>query len=394
MKIIKKFAMLVNHLRNGEHYEFYYEIIRFVSLISSSLGDLSKVWLLFVNAFQHEDDVYKHSAKASETKYISKANAERKNVFAFIKMTIETALLGADPAGKEAAVKLSEILDNFKKIPFASMTETSALITNMIQDLRLPKYATPLGVLALTATVNRLEDLNENFIDLYAEREDSRIYAEQRGSMREVRPKTDKAFARFIETLNVLYALAVSNGNAAMAEVYEKIITKVNAVVKQYETIYAHRGGATPGNSAPDDDDSDDGGGNLPPDLPGSNAPILAVASQEVLSDTAMYIYPAAADADAFAQALYPAAAGGVLLLEQAGEAPVLFPVTGFKTESEGGADTVKALEVASPSANHSFISPFTGEGPCQAWVEKDGEELARFTGMAYPLMLVLDAEN
>ncbi|MDR0750644.1 MAG: hypothetical protein LBF62_13890 [Tannerellaceae bacterium] len=70
----------------------------------------------------------------------------------------------------------------------------------------------------------------------------------------------------------------------------------------------------------------------------------------------------------------------------------MLFPVTGFKATGDGGADAVKALEVASPSANHSFISPFTGEGSCEAWVEKDGEELARFTGMAYPLMLVLDA--
>ncbi|MDR0750454.1 MAG: hypothetical protein LBF62_12925, partial [Tannerellaceae bacterium] len=230
------------------------------------------------------------------------------------------------------------------------------------------------------------------FIDLYAEREKSRGDAERLGTMKEVRPRTDKAFAKFIEALEALEISYTITGNAAMVELSGQIIDKVNDTVKQYETIVARRGGATSGKGKPGDDEDEgdyDGGGDLP-ETPGDGVPSLAVASQEVLSDTAMYVYPA--NVAAFAQALYPAAAGGVLVLKQAGEAPVLFPVTGFKTESEGGADAVKALEVASPSANHSFISPFTGEGPCEAWVEKDGEELARFTGMAYPLMLVLDA--
>ncbi|MDR0749805.1 MAG: hypothetical protein LBF62_09575, partial [Tannerellaceae bacterium] len=140
-----------------------------------------------------------------------------------------------------------------------------------------------------------------------------------------------------------------------------------------------------PGNG---DEDEDEGGGL--PDTPGTGVPFLAVASQEAPSQEVMYVFPA--DVAAFAEALYPAAGGGVLILEKTGEAPALFPITGFKTESEGGEDTVKALEAASPSVNHSFISPFTGEGSCGAWVEKDSDVLARFTGMAYPLMLVLDA--
>ncbi|MDR0750939.1 MAG: DUF6261 family protein [Tannerellaceae bacterium] len=386
MKTIKKFALLVAHLKNGEHYEFYYEIIRVVNLIIGSLGDLGKFWLLFTNVFQQEDEAYKHSAKAYETKYINEANTERKNAYMFVKMSIEAALRDASTDRKDAATKLDAVLYNYKKILAASMVETSALITNMIQDFRLPRHAAALDTLELAGAVTNLEERNEEFIDLYTEREKSRGDAERRGTMSEVRPRTDKAFAKFVEALDVLYALALSEGNAATIALYEQIIEKVNDTVKQYENIYAHRGGAAPGKSKPGDDDGDDG---LLPTPPPDDTPSLAVASQEVLSDTEMYIYPA--DVAAFAQALYPAAAGGVLILEQTGEAPVLFPITGFKTESEGGADTVKALEVASPSANHSFISPFTSEGPCQAWVEKDGEELARFTGMAYPLMLVLD---
>jgi hypothetical protein len=38
------------------------------------------------------------------------------------------------PPKKGAAVKLTEILDNYKIILIALMVETSALITNMIQD--------------------------------------------------------------------------------------------------------------------------------------------------------------------------------------------------------------------------------------------------------------------
>ncbi|MDR3140500.1 MAG: DUF6261 family protein [Tannerellaceae bacterium] len=391
MKTLKKFSMLVRRLRNGEHYEFYYEIIRFVTPISSSLGDAGKLWLLFINAFQHEDDVFKHSAKASETTHISEVNAERKTAFQFIKMTIEAALLGNDPAGKAAAAKLAGILDNYKKIPSAPMVETSALITNMVQDLRLPEYATALGVFNLAGAIDDLEERNENFIDLYAEREDSRSEAEQRGSMKEVRPRTDKAFARFIETVGVLYTLSISNGNAATAEVYEKIITKLNAIVTQYETIYARRGGST-GKGKPGGDEGDEGDEGLLPDTPGADAPVLAVASQETPSPRVMYVFPA--DVAAFAEALCPAAAGGVLALVQTGEAPALCPITGFKTETVEGEETVKGLEAASPSEYHTFFSPFYNDGACDAWVEKDGETLARFTGMAYPGMTRIEPDR
>ncbi|MDR0749236.1 MAG: DUF6261 family protein [Tannerellaceae bacterium] len=389
---IEKYTRLLKSLRNGEHFEIFEEIDEFVEKHKNALGDTVELWNVLSNTFKKEDEIYKRSRKAAETRFITEAHEKRIDAFRVVKGGVETASYKDTPAEKLAAERLAFVLDNFRKIPKAPLTEASALIFNMIQDLRRTAYAPSVETLGLTGAVNTLEERNEAFKALYEEREMDIKQAEMLGNMRYIRPLTDKAFANFAEALNACYAIAKLGGKTADADALSLIITRINAAIKQYETIYARRGGATAGKNKPGGDEGDDEDNGGLPDTPGSNAPSLAVASQEVLSDTVMYIYPAAADADAFAQALYPAAAGGVLLLEQAGEAPVLFPVTGFKTESEGGADTVKALDVASPSANHSFISPFTGEGPCQAWVEKDGEELARFTGMAYPLMLALDA--
>jgi hypothetical protein len=387
MKTIKKFATLTGNLKNAEHYEFYYEIIRFVRPVSGSLGDLEKLWNTFEYTFNQEDDVYKHSAKAGETKYIKEANAERKNAFTFIKMTIETALRDTATAKKDAAGKLSGILDNYRKILTAPMVDTSALVTNMLQELRQSAHAAALATLGLAGATDELEALNEKFIDLYAEREKSRGDAERRGTMKEVRLKTDKVFAKFAQALEMSYLIALANGNTVAAELSEKIIDTVNDTVKQYEAVYAHRGGATTGKNKPGGgDDDDDDGLDLFPSLPDEGSPTLAVASQETPSGALMRIFPA--NVSAFVQALYPAAQGGELTLLKTGEAPLTFPITGFQTVNSGGTDTVTGLEVAPPSEQYVFDSPFYNEGPCQAWAGKDGEELARFKGMNFPGMM------
>ncbi|MDR1624043.1 MAG: DUF6261 family protein [Tannerellaceae bacterium] len=390
MNKIEKYTNLLRSLRNGEHFELIKEIIEFIEKHKSVLGAIIGLWNLLVATFQKEDDIYKRSRKAAETRYITEAHEERIEAFRVVKGSVDAASHKKTPTEKQAAERLAFVLDNFRKIPKAPLTEASALITNMIQDLRLSKYVSCVEALGLTEAVDALEAANEAFKALYEEREMDVKQAEMLGNMQHIRPLTDKAFANFAEALNAAYVMANLAGQTADADALNLIITRINAAIRQYETIVAHRGGSTSGKGKPGDDEEDGDNGFLP-DAPGDAAPVLAVASQEVPSQEVMYVYPAAAAA--FAEALYPAAAGGVLILEQTGEAPALFPITGFKTVTVEGVDTVTGLEVAPPSVNHIIFSPFDDDGPCEAWVEKDGEELARFTGMRYPGMMTLDPD-
>ncbi|MDR0748894.1 MAG: DUF6261 family protein, partial [Tannerellaceae bacterium] len=161
MTTIDNYSRLVARIRNGEHFQLYKEIIDLITLHIASLGVLLKPWAAFTNLFKQEDAIYKHSLKAEETAYIAEANQARRNAFLVIKQSVETAALKNNPSGKEAVRKVSFVLDNFKHIPAAAMVEMSALIYNMIQDLRLPACAPHVETLGLTADVNALEAANE-----------------------------------------------------------------------------------------------------------------------------------------------------------------------------------------------------------------------------------------
>jgi hypothetical protein len=385
MKTINKFNGLTHRLRNGDHFEFYDEIARFVQGRAASLGDLLKLWTVFTEVFQREDDIYKRSLKSYETADINEANKDRIDQYRLIRGTVETSAFSKVPAVLQAATKLSFVTDNFKAIPSASMTQASALITNLLQDLRRPAFAPHVTTLALTAAVDALEQYNDAFKALYEEREQTQGDAIREGNMKYIRPLTDRAFAQFADALPSFYAIARLGGKTADTETLGAIIDHINNVIHNYTNIYARiDGAASASKNKPGADDDDDDGAPV--------VPLLHVASQETpQGGRAMYVVTTSFAA--FAAALYPVAEGGSLVLRSATEEAV-FPIAGFKMEDDGeGGQRPAALEAAPPSANRYFDSPFYDEGPSEAWVEKDGEQLARFVGMIFPGMYSLEEE-
>ncbi|MDR0750876.1 MAG: DUF6261 family protein, partial [Tannerellaceae bacterium] len=371
MKTVNNFITLVTKLRNGEHFEFYEENIESITPHIASLGVLLKPWTAFTNLFKQEDDIYKQSLKAAETTYVAEANQVRRNAFLVIKQSVETAALKNNPAEKEAVRKVSFVLDNFRHIPAAAMVEMSALIYNMIQDLRLPACAPHVETLGLTADVNALEAANETFKAVYRERETSIGEAGRLGNMLHIRPLTDKAFANFTEALEASFTMAKLNGQTAEAATLEALISGINDTIKQYQTIYARRhpgskgkgkGGDTP--EAPGDPgDSGDSGDNIP---------FLSVASQEAVGQSGnetMHI--TLADAEAFARALYPAALGGVLQVRSsvAGVEPeeAGFAITDFLTEAGAPAGEEKPVGLLASVPAGKTLNPLDGADPCEA---------------------------
>jgi hypothetical protein len=387
MSIIENFTNLVRHIRNGEHFEFYEEIIQYVDKHKNVLGNLLKLWVVFVNIFKKEDDIYKRSQKVSETRFITKAEAERQDAFMVIKRGVEMASYKKTPDEKAAAENLAFVLDNFKQIPRASQIETSALILNLVQDLRRPPYAADVQTLGLTESVNALEEANEAFKTLYEERELDIKKAEMMGNMTQIRPLTDKAFLDFTDALGALCVAARLDGKTAEAAALEDIVVRINATIRQYKAVYGRRGGAaSPGKPViPDTPDT--------PEAPEDNIPILSVASQEIAGQNNSEIHVVLADAAAFALALYPAAQGGLLRLrtDVEGVEPeeAAFYITGFITDASSGEEKPVGLKMSVP-ADHVLLS-FDNAGPCEAWVEKDNQTLARILGLVYGGMFTLD---
>ncbi|MDR1344870.1 MAG: DUF6261 family protein, partial [Tannerellaceae bacterium] len=182
MKNVKSYSVTVRMLRNAEHFDLFRFISTHTNPLIGSVPVAQPTWNVFYNWFQKEDIIFKRGAGSIETKYINEANSERHNAFSMFRGSINVAVNSFDAAEKDAAVKLTEILKNYKAIGTASMTEVDALIINMIQELANPRYADAVDKLGLTAIIDNLEETNDKFRKLYEDRAQKLEASEATGS--------------------------------------------------------------------------------------------------------------------------------------------------------------------------------------------------------------------
>jgi hypothetical protein len=227
-------------MRNGDHFEFYREITKLVTSFEDNLGDLIRLWIILIQTFEKEDKIFKRNLKAPETEEANKIDRERMKVFQLIKLRVRATFYDIPPDEHADAVALDFLLKNYKEIPTATLTEASALIVNLVQDLRRPRYATHVATLGLTGTVDRLEAVNEAFEAIYVQREHNVGNALRQGNMKRIRPQVDKAFSHFIEGLEIFYNIARLNGNTTGIATCGAIIDGINNIIHQYNNIYAH----------------------------------------------------------------------------------------------------------------------------------------------------------
>jgi hypothetical protein len=345
----------------------------YVPSVLADISDLSPRWNIFYNLFEQEDIIFKKSAKSSETKYIDEANRYRRDLFYMVKRRVSSAALSFDADDREAAERLTEIVDNYKAIGTATMVEVSALITNMVQDLNKPRYTDALTKLGLLAVAGKLEEANERFRELYLERAQNLETAEQAGTMKVIRPKVDKAFSMFTEGLDAIYAAGVISGK----DVTEagKLIDHINSVIDQFERALAHRGRSVGGKKENADDEIEE------PETPVPPPPTLEVSVQTVESANSMLLFMA--DQKAFEEALYPAAENGYLHLsaDDINDYPD-FHIAKF--DVQGGRPT--GILVNPPYPDLKFEKPLKSIGAARAEVfDADNTLLARLSGVEWP---------
>jgi hypothetical protein len=381
MKVIKKFLVLLRHLRNGEHFDFFWSIIHFLKAVMNFPPALIPLRNVLFTFFDREDDIYKRSLKSFETKFIEEADIKRDNSFVMLRKGIEFALYSEDPDTKRAAETLMEVMDNYKDASRATLGENTSLIINMIQDLEKPRYAGAVSLLGLTETVRKLDENNIAFKELYTERTLNINEQKSQGTMDKARQATDKAFFEFTDAVSVLYKSNELVGkDPVLRKTLSDLIDFINSYVSQYERILARRSAKyKPGKSGSDVED----------DTPEMTIPHLIVDSQEILgqsslpgmSDYGTMMSIQTTDAEAFRTALYPIARGCELALSS-GEGEDRFPVTDFLKDAD---EQVIGLIVEAPDPNTCFIKPFSGQSEQDGQILKDDELIAVLEKIRYP---------
>ncbi|MDR1645545.1 MAG: DUF6261 family protein [Tannerellaceae bacterium] len=384
MKQIKAFQTLLRRLRNAEHFDFFDITSKHLEGVTFTSPVLIELRNKFLQDFAREDTIYKRFLRQSDTKTVVEAHEKRRRSQMAFKRLVEMFHYSDTPAEVEAAELLMTVLANYADAYRAPMTETSAMITNMIQDLSAPKFAAAVTLLGAAAVIERLRQDNETFKELYYERAEGEQNEYEEGSLFEARNHVDLSFAALVNAINVLYQ---SNEiqrpkDTDLAATLEGVIHTINAYIRQYETIYSrrnakyHPGGDTPA-PAPGGDE------------PGDDTPQLVITSQGVIGTSSVFpgsgsqMTLTAAD-PTYLVALLPDVTDSVVKIYNPETEEVdSFPVDDYLYDADD--TTPIGLVVNQAKAIDWFDKPFNGFPSSEATLVKDDQTLANLLDVRYP---------
>ncbi len=388
MKMILKKMSFFYSLKNAEHFDlfesFYEEIVPHVDRIPGFASE----WGVFASCFKMEDDFYKSNLKLGETDEIQAAHVRRNELFIRLKRGVGFKSLSDTLEEREAADRLLFILRNYRKANVSAYTEESALLTNVIDDLRKPDAAACVDVLGFSPLIGMLERSNEAFKVLYRRRS-VKFHMVHQVLLSDIRKKCDAAFGEIADTVNSFYRVSVIlKRDEGLTSLLGTLIDTLNSYIEQAERVYSRR---VPGYRLVKG--AEDGVA----DVSASGAkgiPRLGMGDFVSYADSPLpepfmgdHWRMKADDPEVFSAVLYPDALNGVLFYPEV-QASAEFPVDGFIMS----ADRSKAvgLTVSRPSERTFYTVPFRGTDKGSPVIVKNGITLAILDHVPYPAILFL----
>lgn len=174
--------------------------------------------------------------KSEYSAEIDEQDDRRDHIFRGFTDSVKSGLNHFDTAKKEAALKLSALLEHYGNIAAKATDQETAAIDDLLRELATERHLSCVQTLSLNDWVTQLDVENSKFKLLMAAR-----YSEtaQRPStrMKAARIEVDKTFRAL---LNQMEALILVNGTGS----YEDFINELNAVSERYKNIVAQGKGA------------------------------------------------------------------------------------------------------------------------------------------------------
>lgn len=229
--------------RNSEHYEAHKELIAIITPEFTDAYGISHLRKTWVDLFAREEESYNTNVSYENTPKIQELDRTRERQFIFISKIIELMTCSIKEEQKEAAKRLAFVIKPFKRSHRQPYACTSAEFTVFVQRLRKPENAAAMSLLKLGPELDRLDQMNEEFKDIYHERimlEYKRHIAEK---MKDIRPKTDDAFHELVLMINALYRInKLVEHDEAKTEQINKVIDDVNAILLRLQRTLSQAG--------------------------------------------------------------------------------------------------------------------------------------------------------
>lgn len=238
METIRKKKTLLLRLKNAEHFNLHEEIITYIIERIESIPKIQQMFRNYIMCFEKENEEFKKFTRLPETKVVVELEKMRNHTLIHIRKINNLATISDKEEERFAAERIGNILHIYKDATRVAYTENSALITNLLEDIRKEENIPFAKMLLLLPLLDRLEKENEEFKEIYLQR----TLNNNSIQLTQARANTDKSFFKIADTINALYTAAkLLEDSEESLPIQEEIVDAVNQILRNAENIYALR---------------------------------------------------------------------------------------------------------------------------------------------------------
>ena len=125
----------VGRMNNGAHYLYTVDFYSRIDADTAVKGKLTEVLPAYKQAIDNEDIALKISQKSLNSDKIDEYDKQRDTLFMAIKAVVKAQMSVADPGVHDAAVKINQLIIDYKLNVRGQLDKETGLLINIIYDL-------------------------------------------------------------------------------------------------------------------------------------------------------------------------------------------------------------------------------------------------------------------
>ncbi|MDR2534009.1 MAG: DUF6261 family protein [Tannerellaceae bacterium] len=207
------YKTLLRKLLIGEHFNFFETgVIVPLTALMAGLPMLTAMFNALKAVFAKEDNLFKLSQQAFQTKEIKLQHEMRVNYFIFLWDAVDILRYEANPGIAQAVAKIDYLHHTYENLPSETYYDMTGTMTNFLQDCALAEYQDAFttlsgaGLVEFAPIITRINAAQLAFKNLYQSRAVDKEHVAQLGLLSEVRFDVDEVFDSFVEAVNTAWA--------------------------------------------------------------------------------------------------------------------------------------------------------------------------------------------
>lgn len=227
----------INALHTQFHNEMYGILMSNISLeqINITAQDMKE----YKTLIDIEIDINKETTASDETKRLAVVDNLRDDILSYIFGVIRAARKSPVEDQRAAAERLNiSILKTYNGLQQEGLDEETIHIIGLITDLRKDTIFADMQKLGLNTMIDKLEQANEEFRRIRAERSMAQI-VRKLPTAKEIRPQTDNIYEKICSYIIASHLLSTDND---VCESIENLVVRMNKFISEIKTVSKQTG--------------------------------------------------------------------------------------------------------------------------------------------------------